>query len=205
MSTIADTTFQESLQGLANWLTYLEMKRSMYSQQLERARKQSPTADATPAGGNGAAGQSVFSDVEALKAAPAVAVAQNTDLGDSWLTVGEDTPADDDPLVTVWREDDPEMAAWDLDDEGDSIEDDAWAIASEVTGVAPITENGDAEEEAALSVDDAWALPGDDGLDADSANRPAAPEMALPDEDNDDLNDEAETGEDTDELPPSWL
>ncbi|MEA3341763.1 MAG: hypothetical protein U9R15_17500, partial [Chloroflexota bacterium] len=36
--TKADETFQESVQALANWLTFLEGKLNYYTRQLERAR-----------------------------------------------------------------------------------------------------------------------------------------------------------------------
>ena len=161
------------------------MKQSMYSQQLARARKQSPAADAAQPDGV-APPQSVFSDVTALKAAPApvAAAPQATGLGDdwlvaepqveipddglghSWMPASSDTPDDDDPVMTAWREDDPEMAAWDLDEDTEILD--------------PIAVNGDASE-------------------AD----PPSPDMAIP-TDND-LPDDDLDDEESDELPPSWL
>ncbi|MBT3391386.1 MAG: hypothetical protein HN413_13370 [Chloroflexi bacterium] len=123
MSTKADETFQESLQGLANWIQFLELKQTTYRQQLERARKQNPDAAPTP---------SVFSEMDALRATPTPAVAHaagDAGLGEAWLVAEPDVaqPPEGDPLVTSWREDDPEMAAWDLPGGADPIEE-AWAL-----------------------------------------------------------------------------
>jgi hypothetical protein len=38
--TKADETFQESVQALANWVAYLEQKKTYYTRQLERASQQ---------------------------------------------------------------------------------------------------------------------------------------------------------------------
>ena len=42
----ADETFQESVQALAVWITFLEGKKRTYEQQLERASAQQPSQSA---------------------------------------------------------------------------------------------------------------------------------------------------------------
>jgi hypothetical protein len=111
MSTKADETFQESVQALADWITFLEGKKGVYQRQLERASAaQAPEDDST----------------ELDASVDAVAVIETADPemaswdeGDQELDSWDQVESDDAEEAAVQPDDDEEMAVWQLDLDGD--------------------------------------------------------------------------------------
>jgi hypothetical protein len=111
MSTKADETFQESVQALADWITFLEGKKGVYQRQLERASAaQAPEDDNTELD----AGVDAVAVIET--ADPEMA---SWDEGDQELDSWDQVESDDAEEAAVQPYDDEEMAAWDVDFDGD--------------------------------------------------------------------------------------
>jgi hypothetical protein len=124
MSTKADETFQESVQALADWITFLEGKKGTYQRQLERASAaQAPEDDNTELD----AGVDAVAVIET--ADPEMA---SWDEGDQELDSWDQVESDDAEEAAVQPDDDEEMAAWQLDLDGDL---DSWGDVPEASEV----------------------------------------------------------------------
>jgi hypothetical protein len=109
MSTKADETFQESVQALADWITFLESKKGTYQRQLERASAaQAPEDDNTELDA-GAVAVIETADPEMA----------SWDEGDQELDSWDQVESDDAEEAAVQPDADEEMAAWDVDLDGD--------------------------------------------------------------------------------------
>ena len=111
MSTKADETFQESVQALADWITFLEGKRGVYRRQLERA-----SAAQVPGDDNTELDAGVDAAAVIETADPEMA---SWDEGDQELDSWEQVENDDAEEAAMEPYDDEEMAAWDVDLDGD--------------------------------------------------------------------------------------
>jgi hypothetical protein len=150
MSTKADETFQESVQALADWITFLEGKKGVYQRQLERASAaQAPEDDNTELD----AGVDAVAVIET--ADPEMA---SWDQGDQELDSWDQVESDDAEEAAVQPDDDGEMAAWGFDLDGDS---DTWGDEPEAS-----EEPKDRKEPEEPEVPDVPAAQPDGAIDA---------------------------------------
>jgi hypothetical protein len=150
MSTKADETFQESVQALADWITFLEGKKGVYQRQLERA-----SAAQAPEDDNTELDPSVDAVAVIETADPEMA---SWDEGDQELDSWDQVESDDAEEAAVQPDDDEEMAAWDVDLDGDL---DTWGDEPEAS-----EEPKDRKEPEEPKVSDVPPVQSDGAIDA---------------------------------------
>ncbi len=144
MSTKADETFQESVQALANWITFLEGKRGVYRRQLERASAaQAPEGERVEQ-------EDVVETLAAIEDVDPEMAAWDQD--DAELDSWDQVESEDAEEATVEPYADEEMGAWEFDLDDDL---DTWGDENEASEETKEPEEPDVSDAQGASVIDA--------------------------------------------------